>query len=66
MKNVMQERMENEGLDCVYHRYRNGHFSKPDEDYFQESYRLFKLYLRKHPEFGGVVNYPLSELDDIF
>ena len=65
MENVLHEFMDNEDMDGLYHRYRNGHFSKPDENYFYESYRLFKLYLQKHPEFGDVVNFDLSKLNDL-
>ena len=62
MKNIMIERIINEGRTSLYGRYRDGHFTKSGENYIDESARLFKLYLEKHPEFAGVVNYDISEL----
>lgn len=59
---VMIERIINEGRTSLYGKYRDGHFTQPGEDYIGESIRLFKLYLEKHPEFAGVVNYDISEL----
>ena len=55
---IIAERIENEGRDSLYGHYREGHFHEDGEDFIEESFRLLRIYLKKHPEHLGLLNNP--------
>ena len=55
---IMVERIENEGRDSLYGHYRDGYFHEDGEDFIEESFRLLRIYLKKHPEHLGLLNNP--------
>lgn len=50
MKNIMIEKVKNGDKNSVYVKYNDGFFSKPKENFLDESFRLLDLYIEKHPE----------------
>ncbi|MDO5827288.1 MAG: hypothetical protein Q4Q19_03400 [Methanobrevibacter sp.] len=58
IEDIMAERIEKEGRDSLYGRYRDGFFSREGEDFIDESFRLLRLYLIRHPEHLDLLNNP--------
>lgn len=56
MENIMIEKVKKGDDSSVYVRYNNGFFSKPNENFIDESFRLLKLYIEKHPEHSDLVS----------
>ena len=50
MMEVMMKKVQEGDRSSVYVRYNDGFFSQPNESFFDESVRLLKLFIEKHPE----------------
>lgn len=50
MEKIMIEKVKNGNESSVYVQYNDGFFSNPNEDFIEESFRLLRLYVMKHPE----------------
>ncbi|MDO5824669.1 hypothetical protein [Methanobrevibacter sp.] len=55
IENIMIEKIKNGGKNSVYVKYNEGFFSKPNENFLDESFRLLKLYIEKHPEHSKLI-----------
>ncbi len=63
MDTIMIDRINKEGRDSLYGRYRDGFFSREGENYIEESIRLLRLYLIRHPEHLDLLNNPQALFD---
>ena len=55
IERIMIEKVKNGDDSSVYVKYNDGFFSKPHEDFIDESFRLLRLYVEKHPEHSDLL-----------
>lgn len=55
IENIIIEKVKKGDENFVHVKYNEGFFSKPNENYLDEFFRLLKLYIEKHPEHSELI-----------
>lgn len=56
IEGIMIEKVKEGDRNSVYVKYNDGFFSKPNENFLEESFRLLRLYIEKHPEHSELLS----------